>query len=108
VSFQDYERGQLKKVSDKVGGLVTTLRATATWDPAATAATQGAAVTTTVPVPGAAVGDAVHVAFSQVIPDNAILTGHVSAADTVTVKLANLTAAAVNLASGTVKVIVFK
>jgi hypothetical protein len=94
-----------------VGGKVTAryLTNTATWDPAATAATQGASVSTTVTVTGAAVGDvamAGHTAFTGA--QAAALEANVSATDTVTVRLVNTTAAAVDLATGTLKVVVIK
>ena len=85
------------------------LSGTKTWDPAATAATQGAKVSTTVTVTGAAVGDTVVVAHTAHIGGQAaILQGYVSAADTVTVDLINTTAAAVDLATGTLRVDVWK
>jgi hypothetical protein len=80
-----------------------------THDFAATAATQGASVTTTVTVTGAVTGDPVvvsHTAFDG--SQAAVLWGAVSAADTVTVRLTNTTAAAVDLASGTLKAVVIK
>jgi hypothetical protein len=94
-----------------IGGKVNArfLVGTATWDPAATAATQGAVVTTTVAVTGAAVGDPVsvsHTSFTNA--QAAVLEAHVSSADTVSVKLVNTTAVAVDLTTGTLKVVVFK
>jgi len=94
-----------------VGGKINArfLAGSKTWDPAATAATQGALVSDTVTVTGAVAGDtclASHTAFDGSLA--AVLDAHVSAADTVTVKLINTTATAVNLATGTLKVLVFK
>jgi hypothetical protein len=83
------------------------MRGTAVWDPAAIS--NGANVNTTVTVTGAAVGDAVAVGFSVALTIGMILTAHVSAANTVTVLLHNISAgASVNLASGTLTAYVFK
>lgn len=82
---------------------------TKTWAPAATAASQGAKVTTTISVPGAVVGDTVVASHTQHIgAQAATLHAYVSAADTVTVDFINTGATAVTLASGTLKVRVFK
>jgi hypothetical protein len=95
--------------SGLVGVIPQCLTATATWDPAATAATQGAEVSTTVTVTGAAVGDIVKVAHTAFLgAQAAILVGCVSAADTVKVRLINTTAVAVDLATGTLRVVVEK
>ena len=72
-----------------------------TYDPPSIAS--GAAVTTTVTLAGAAVGDIVQAAFSQYNADIEI-SAVVSAANTVTVKFKNTGAAAVDLASGTLTV----
>jgi len=81
------------------------LQGSATWDPANIAA--GASTTTTVAVTGAAVGDYVRASFSLTLA-GLVLSGYVSGANTVTVVLNNPTAGAVDLASGTVKVVVEK
>jgi hypothetical protein len=100
---QDEQRYQATKA------LTGVLSGFKTWDPAATAASQGAKVTTTVPVPGAALGDGVNVAHTAHIGGQAaILAAYVSAAGVVTVDLINTTAVAVDLATGTLKVLVFK
>lgn len=78
---------------------------TATWDPGEVAV--GGQETTTVTVAGAALSDHVSVSFSLNL-SGLTLTGHVSSANTVTVVLANMSAAAVNLSSGTLSVLVFK
>ena len=77
----------------------------ATWDPASLAA--GSSVTTTITVAGAALGDFVLASFSLSL-QGLFLTAYVSAANTVTVVLGNLTGAAVDLASGTLSVLVLK
>ena len=79
---------------------------TATWDPASLAA--GADLSQTLTVQGAAVGDVVGVGFSQPVPAGVLLVGAVTAPNTVTVTLLNETAAAVDLASGTLRAIVTK
>lgn len=84
---------------------VTQLKVTATWDPASVSV--GASVTTTVTVTGAALGDFTLASFSLSL-SGLVLTSYVSAANTVTVVLSNPTAAAVDLASGTLAVLVFK
>lgn len=105
MSFQLKVSNALKKVA----GLGTSLRATQAWDPAATAATQGAEVSTTVAVPGAAIGDVVLVSHSGIVASDAVtIAGKVTAPDVVTVEITNTTAAAVNVATGTIKVIVLK
>jgi hypothetical protein len=103
MSFQTYERAQLAKLRNAI------LQASATWDPAATAATQGAEVSTTIAVPGAAVGDTVlvgHTGFLGAVA--AELEASVSAADTVKVRIINTTAAAVDVPTGTLRVTVIK
>jgi hypothetical protein len=78
----------------------TVLRGSATYDPPSLAA--GAGVTTTVPVAGAALGDFARAAFSLDLA-GLQLTAWVSAADTVSVRFQNGTAAAIDLASGTLR-----
>lgn len=58
-------------------------------------------------VPGAALGDIVLVG-PGVDPVDAVLVGHVTAADTVEVTLLNNTAGAVNLASQNIRVVVLR
>ncbi len=77
------------------------LSGTATWDPASTA--DGAMTSTTVTITGAAVGDTVSVGFSVAVPAGALLTGAVTATNTVTVTLFNKTGAPLDLASGTLR-----
>ncbi len=80
-------------------------KVTATWDPGAVAA--GGKVSTTITVAGAALGDFVLRSFSLDV-QGLTFTADVSAANTVTVTLANLTGSAVDLASGTLAVVVLK
>ena len=75
----------------------------ATWDPGSVAA--GGKVSTTITVLGAALQDFVLRSFSLDL-QGLTLTADVTAADTVTVTLANLTGTAVDLASGTLRVAV--
>lgn len=77
----------------------------AVWDPGAVAA--GGKVSTTVTVPGAALGDFVLKSFSLDVQE-LTFTADVISANTVEVVLANLTGAAVDLASGTLRVAVLK
>lgn len=81
--------------------------ASATWDPANV--NDGAQTTTTVTVTGARLVDAspVMVGFDKDL-QGMRLTGYVSADDTVTVVLRNDTGGAINLASGTLRVGVWR
>lgn len=82
------------------------LTGTATWDPGNLV--QWATATTTVTVTGAAVGDVVALGFSTAVPAGLLLTGAVTAANTVTVTLFNVNVAASDLASGTLRADVWK
>lgn len=84
-----------------VGQIAVTL----VWNPASVGSL--AVITTTVTVPGAALGDLVLASFSLDLA-GLILSYNVSSTNTVTITLFNPTAAAIDLASGTVKVLVFK
>jgi len=77
------------------------LSSSATWNPASVAT--GAETSTTVTVAGAALGNYVQASFSLDL-QALTLTGYISATNTVTVVLANNTAGAVDLGSGTLKV----
>lgn len=79
--------------------------ATTTWDPGSIAA--GAEEVKEITVSGAALGDFVLVSFSLDIQD-LTLTAAVTAANTVTAQLSNLTGGAIDLSSGTLKVLVLK
>jgi hypothetical protein len=87
--------------------LPTPLVATATWNPADIAA-DGGITTTTVDVRGAALGDPVSVGLTTLAGQDAIIAGKVSAADVVEVVLFNKSGGALNLASGTLTVVVWK
>ena len=78
----------------------------ATYDAPSIAA--GASTTTTVAVSGAALGDKVTAITLAVSATGLTVTGYVSAADAVTVVLANLTGGAIDLASTTLAVEVAK
>ena len=78
---------------------------TATWDPGSIAS--GAEEVVEVTVTGTALGDFVLVSFSLDVAD-LTLTAQVTATDTVTVQLSNLSGSAVDLGSGILKVSVFK
>lgn len=80
-------------------------KVTATWDPPVVA--NAGQVTTTVTVSGAVLGDFAKVAFSLDL-QGLRLDAYVSATNVVTVVLSNLTGAAVDLASGTLSVLVFQ
>lgn len=82
------------------------LYASGTWDPPNLAA--GANTTTTITVNGARAGDLVRVSLSTLTTQVMTLTGVVSANDTVQVVLANLSGGAIDLASGTLRVVVEK
>ena len=61
-----------------------------------------------VTVPGAAIGDFVLVSLSSIGTEDLMISGHVSAADTVKCILFNPTGSTVDLGSGTLSVLVFK
>ena len=65
----------------------------------------GAGETGSIVVNGAELGDMVQVSFSLDLQDQ-ILTGYVSAADTVEYRLQNESTGTINLASGTIRVLV--
>lgn len=77
-----------------------------TWDPASIAAAGYESEDVT--VPGASVGDFVMATLSTMVTNDMMISGHVSAADTVKVILFNPTAGAINLDEGTLSVLVFK
>jgi hypothetical protein len=83
----------------------TILEASATWDPPSMIA--GGLTSTTLSVPGAALGDYASVSISA---DQAgcNLIGYVSAANTVSVSLVNVTSGTVNIGSSTLRVRVKK
>jgi hypothetical protein len=81
------------------------VKASTTWDPGSVSS--GSSTTKTVTVSGAAVGDFAVATFSLSL-SGLQLTAYVSAADTVTAVLSNLTGSAVDLSSGTLSVLVFK
>lgn len=81
------------------------LTASATVDMADTA--DGAGVTTSITVPGAALGDFVLASFGVDLVDTTV-TAYVQAADTVEVRFQNESGSSVNLASTTMRVMVFK
>lgn len=86
--------------------LAWVLIGTATWNPASIA--DGASASTDVTVTGAAVGDPCSVGFTSIAAAGWRITANVRAADTVSVFLTNNTGGAVDLASGTVTVFVWK
>lgn len=79
---------------------------TETWDPGSIAAAGYESEDVT--VPGAAVGDFVLAAHDKMLTNDMMIVGHVSATDTVKVILFNPTGVAVDLDSGTLRVLVFK
>ncbi len=93
------------KVGD--GGKVNkVLTGSTTWDPASIA--DGDDLSTTLTVTGAAVGDPCFAGLTTLTTQDVQITAHVSAANTVKVVLLNRNGAAVDLASGTLKVTVFQ
>lgn len=81
------------------------LRYSGTWDPGNAA--DSTPVTTDITVTGAAVGDFALASFSVDVVD-VTLVANVVAANTVAVSLVNTTGSGVNLASGTLRVLVLK
>ncbi|MGH6979367.1 MAG: hypothetical protein ACRED4_08780 [Brevundimonas sp.] len=68
----------------------------------------GASSTTTVTVTGAALGDQFESAWMNISLQGMSLSGYVSAADTVTVVMTNLTGGALNLGTGALNASIFK
>ena len=79
---------------------------TKTWAPGLIA--NNSEATTTIGVPGCAIGDFVMAAHAGMLTDALQLTGHVSAAGTVTVVMSNDTGAGVTPTSATLSVLVLK
>jgi hypothetical protein len=79
---------------------------TAPWDPPSL--NNGSFQSTPVPVSGAKVGDTVAVAFTEPIPNGAILAAAVTADNTVAVTLLNLTGGSFDLPQGTIRVDVWR
>jgi hypothetical protein len=75
------------------------------WEPGTIAS--GSQATTTIEAPGAALGDKVLVALTTIGAEALILSAHVSAANEVTVVLANLTGVSKTIAEGTLSVATF-
>lgn len=82
------------------------LSGTAAWTPGAIAG--GAGATQSVTVTGAALGDPVAVGYNQNLADGIVLTGEVSAANTVTAQLRNVTGGSITPTAGTVRATVWK
>jgi hypothetical protein len=102
-----FRRDLHSQIQAMIERLPTPLVATATWNPANMAA-DGDIATTTVDVRGAVVGDPVSVGLTTLAGQNCIIAGKVSAADQVEVVLFNKSGGALDLASGTLTVIVWK
>jgi hypothetical protein len=79
---------------------------TAAWTPGAIGANAGA--TQSVTVTGAALGDVVAVGYNQNLQDGLVLTGEVSAANTVTAQIRNVTAGSLTPTAGTVRATAWK
>jgi len=105
MSWQEAVRTQMDANTKRLSAVNGILAGSVTWDPPSAAA--GTEVSTTVPVTGAVPGDVAQAGFTTTLPAGVALRAFVSAADTVTVVLRNYTAGAVDLASGTLKVVVF-
>lgn len=84
----------------------TELTGTAGYDPPSVA--NGACHTTTVAVPGAVLGQPVAVGFSIALPAGVFLSAAVTAADVVTVTLANMSGSNKDVGAGTLRVIVLQ
>jgi len=82
------------------------LTGTAAWTPGAIGADAG--VTTTVTVTGAALGDPCEPGYNQVLAAGLILSAQVTAANTVTVQIRNVTAGSITPTAGTVRATVWK
>lgn len=105
-NFNDNKTGNQNLLGSLASVHSQSLYGSKTWDPGSVMSA-GVPATTTVTVTGAALGDIVRASFSLDL-QGLSLTGYVSSANTVTVSLANLTAGAVDLGSGTLVVQVDK
>lgn len=92
--------------ASSAGMIATVLTATLIWNPASL--TNGSSVSQDVTVQGAAVGDPVIAGFSSIAAAGWRLTANVRATNTVSVLLTNNTGGTVDLAAGTLTVLVFK
>jgi hypothetical protein len=81
------------------------LTATATWNPGSIA--DAAVASTTITVTGAAVGDIAYATHDQFGAVDVLISAHVQAADTVRVVFMNKTGGALDVASGTLRVVVW-
>lgn len=88
-----------------VRGMITYFSSSKTWDPASV--NDGATVTTTLTVTGAATGDHVVVTRPAALDAGLVVDGHVSAANTVTLTITNASGGAINAAELVYPVIVF-
>jgi hypothetical protein len=93
-------------IGTNTNGIKKYLYATATWDPASIANT--ASDNVSVSCPGAEVGDLCLAGFNSIAGSGWTIDAQCVTADNVLVRITNLTGGAVDLASGTVKVCVFK
>jgi parallel beta helix pectate lyase-like protein/pectate lyase-like protein len=99
-------------ISTRLGNLGTPeqilqhISGTTTWEPPL--ASVGAVASTTVLVPGTQIGDTVTIGFTQPLPVGALLTGAVTAANTVTATLVNLTGRDLDLPLGTLRADVWR
>lgn len=82
------------------------LRASKTWDPGSI--NDGAVAPTTITATGAVAGDTVIASHDQIGANDVLVSAHVQAADTVRVVMLNKTGGALDVASGTLYVTVFK
>ena len=93
------------KAGDSLGRLDNILAASKAWDPSSI--DDGNEEALEVTVPGAALGDFVLSSLNVDMLD-CVLRGAVTAADTVTLVIANNTGGAINIASSTANVLVIK
>ena len=103
VPHIEYDGAQVMIAGSPVAPI---LRASATWNPANMV--DGAVVSTTVTVTGAATGDVALAAHDQIGANDVIVSAHVEAADTVRMMIVNKTGGDLNIANGTVYVTVWK
>ncbi len=94
----------INNLTAALGNAFPVLSSSEVWDPPSVSS--GAQTTTTITVTGAAVGAPATASFSLSL-SGLTLSAYVSATNTVTVVLSNLTGAPVDLSSGTLSVRVF-
>ena len=102
---REYDAGVFAAILRQIEQFANVITASATYDPGSLA--DGAGATTTVTATGAVLGDFALASFSLDLQGISV-TAYVSAADTVSVRFQNESGGVLDLASGTLRVLVFR